>query len=167
MRTLFALFIAFGLSWSAFAQAGAPSPTPGTIDQVPDYVAFRLFFAAVAENSSPSPAETARQNDRLKPIQLTDVDKGVLVRTLAGFKNKFLNGRQVPPGTSLNAILQGTLAEMQGQMSPDGFHRLYAYVRLQKVYMKEAPLPPSTTLIIKKPLAPPTANVTVRATRDR
>jgi hypothetical protein len=142
MRALLVLFIALGLSWSAFAQPGPP-PSPSA-DLIPDYVAFRLFFAAVAGSSSPTPAETARQNDRLKPIQLTDVDKGVLVRALSRFKGKFQNGGQVPPATSLNAIVQGTLDELQGQMSKDGFQRLYAHVRLQKVYMKEAPFPPVT-----------------------
>jgi len=145
MRPLYVPLLSLALSWSAFAQAAAPPPAPGTIELVPDHVAFRLFFAAVATSSSPTPAETARQDARLKPIQLTDVDKAVLVRGLSGFKNKFLNGKQVPQATSLNAIVQGTLSDLQGQISKDGFLRLYAYVRLQKAYMKQAPLPPSTT----------------------
>src|ERR1700694_2093769 len=114
MAALCPLILALGLSWIAFAQPGPPAP--GTIDQVPDYVAFRLFFAAVAESSSLTPAETARQDGRLKPIQLTDVDKGVLLRALSGFKGNLANAQHAPQTRSLNAVVQSTLAELQGKM---------------------------------------------------
>jgi len=140
------LFLALGLGLSAFAQPGIqPPPAPGTIDQVPDYVAFRLFFAAVAGNSSPTPAETAKQDSNLKPIQLTDVDRGVLVRALSGFKSNLSNAQHAPQTTSLDAIAQSTLTDLLAQMSPYGFQRLYTYVRFQKMYMREVPFPASMT----------------------
>jgi hypothetical protein len=142
MRALQVLFISLGLSWSAFAQPGPP-PSPSA-DLIPDHTAFRLFFAAIAGSSSPTPAEAARQNARLKPIQLTDVDKDLLVRAVSGFRNKLSNAQLAPQTTSFNAVVQGTLAELLGKMSPDGFQRLYAHVRLQKQYMMQVPFPPMT-----------------------
>jgi hypothetical protein len=104
-----------------------------------------LFFAAVAENGSPTPAEAARQDARLNPIHLTGVDKAVLVRSLVSFKTNLSNAQHAPKPTPLNSVAQSTLAELMAKMSPDGFQRLYAYVRLQKIYMRDVPFPPSTT----------------------
>jgi len=135
MRALFYFVFGFGLSWTAFAQQATP---PSGVDPVPDYVAFRLFFAAVAESSSPSPAEALRQESRLKPIQLAMADKAVLVGALSTFKTNFANAR-LTPAKSLNAVAETTLAELIARMSPEGFQKLYAYVRMQKRYMGVVP----------------------------
>lgn len=139
MRVLCALlFLGVGLSTAGSAE-------PPAADSVSDYVAFRLFFAAVAENSSATPAEAARQDVKLNPIQLSGADKAVLIKALAGFKGKLQNGKQMPQTTSFSAIVHSTLADLQAQMSMDGFQRLYAHVRLQKQYMRALPFPAPVT----------------------
>jgi len=109
MSVLYHLFLIVGLGWGALAQQIANAPS--SADPIPDYLAFRLFFAAVAESSSPSPADTARQDGRLNPIQLAAVDKAVLVGELSVFKTNLASARNTPQ-TSLDVIESGIHQEV-------------------------------------------------------
>jgi len=130
------LLLVVSLAITLGTVAQQKSDPPSSIDPVPDYVAFRLFFAAVAENSSPAPAEVARQNSRLDPIRLTAADKTVLVTSLSRFKTNLADAQRMPQGRSMNDVVQSTLAELIAQMSPNGFQRLYTHVRFQKKFMR-------------------------------
>ncbi len=57
---------------------GATNP-----ELVTDVVAFTLIFSAVAENASPSATRMAEQDAKLRPIELTGADRGVLITALA------------------------------------------------------------------------------------
>ena len=139
MRTLRALLIGLGVSLGALAQTTShPSNAPGPVDPIPDHVAFRLFFTAVAENASPSPAEVARQDGKLNVIQLPAADKAALVASLARFKTNIANVQNGSKPMPLNDVVQGTLNELIAQMTPEGFRQLHTYVRFQKKYMRVA-----------------------------
>ncbi len=159
---------------SMFAQQPNQFP-PGTIDGavnpelIPDVVAFRLFFTAVAGNmsapslamtnsSSSSSAVTATpaQKAKLLPIQLSDADSGVFIQALPAFSANLLKATAAnaaaPAATtstsngqttqrSLDDIAQDTVNTMKAQMTPDGFQRLLAFVQSQKKYIKRVPYP--------------------------
>ncbi len=122
---------------------------PGSIDGatnpelIPDVVAFRLFFSAVAETASPSATQMAKQDAKLRPIELSDADKGVLVIALAQFKANLVKAQtsHTPLKTYLDDTAQSTIQSLVSSMSADGFQRLEAYVRAEKRFMKRALYP--------------------------
>ena len=148
---LFSPSLLAGLSQSAPAmQWGNQSPLPaGSIDGavnpelIPDVVAYRLFFSAAAEGSSPSSLQVVRQDAKLRPIQLAPDDKAALVDALSEFKNNIAQALTLPspvPGY-LDATAQATVDRLRTKMSAGGFQRMEAYVRSQKRLMKRVPYP--------------------------
>lgn len=136
---------------------------PGSIDgavnpeQIPDAVAFRLFFGALAApptSAGPtvagaiagqSPSASLSQRAKLAPASLTEADIGVVLNALKAFStspatatNGMANQQQA---SSFDALGQNTINTLQAQMSGDGFRRLLAHVQAQKKFIKRVPYP--------------------------
>jgi hypothetical protein len=159
----------------AFGQDRNAVMPPGSIDGsrspelIPDVVAFRLFFSALAESpqtaalvpgtpeitfSAPEPS--ARQRAILYPVQLGDGDQRILVQAASDFKDRLVNATAVnsaaspaPEGAAqsrltLDEIAQSAVTALKSKMSPDGFQRLQTFVQGQKRYMKRVPYPQTT-----------------------
>ena len=122
MRCQHVLIAAVVFTGTILAQQAAP-PSGRAI---PNYIAFRLFFAAAAVNPSASSNESARQDALLNPVQLTPADRSVLVGALASFSTNLATAQVASQGTSLDAVAQSTILQLTGKMSQDGFMRLYA-----------------------------------------
>jgi hypothetical protein len=142
-----------------FAQQGHEQILPpGSIDGrtnpelIPDIVAFRLVFAAIAEpreaiSAAPSPIPTDKQKAKLAAAGLGTADESALVDALAGFKEdvgRIVSGKATSKET-LDDAAQRTLDRVRARMSPDGFERLVAYVQSKKKLMKRIPLPDMAT----------------------
>ena len=144
MKYMMLLFLLSALPGSAMQQSSLP---PGSIDGqatpelIPDVVAFRLFFTAVAEDAQPSATQIAKQNSKLCGIHFSDADKSIFVQALPDFKSRMVPATAAPMAASLDDIAQATVNLLQTNMSPDGFQRLQAYVRIQKKRMKRFPYP--------------------------
>lgn len=138
------LLLLLPASPGAAQNSGLP---PGTIDGqatpdlIPDVVAFRLFFTAVALDSGPSATQIAKQNSKLCGIHLSQDDKSILVQTLSNFNAQLAMAQAAQVQTSFDTVAQNTVNLLQTMMSPDGFQRLQAYVRIQKKLMKRIPYP--------------------------
>lgn len=138
------------------AQSALP---PGSIDgavspdQIPDFVALRLFIAAVAVPSGGPAAQAmatsmqavARQKSKLAPAGLDDADTTVVLQAIQSWQSKVSTGASSPtnssPAVNLDATAKDLLIMLQGQMTPRGFASLMAYIRTEKKHMKIIPVP--------------------------
>jgi hypothetical protein len=161
-------FLAGLLCSGVFAQQPGVSVVPaGIIDGsvtpelIPDIVAYRLFFSALAgrtkagsSNVSPnSNSETPRQKAKLRSIGLNSADESALVAELAKFRadvdgmmaeTKARVSMGVAPSSStqsLNDIANNHVGILQSQMTTDGSARLLQYVRAEKSKMRMIPFP--------------------------
>ena len=57
-------------------------------DSIPDTLAFRHYFMAIAAHPAPSTEEGARQAAQLFPLGLSTVDRENLIKVLAAFRTK-------------------------------------------------------------------------------
>lgn len=144
MKYLLLLLLLSVLPLSAVNHSGLP---PGSIDGqatpelIPDVVAFRLFFTAVAEDAQATSAQRAKQDSKLCGIHLNTDDKSIFVQSLSGFKSRLAQAAAAPMAASFDDIAQNVVNLLQTRMSLEGFQRLQAYVRNQKKLMKRIPYP--------------------------
>jgi len=122
----------------------------GTIDGqvtpelIPDVVAFRLFFTALAVDANPSAAQQQRQESLLCAAHLSDTDKHMLLLALPDFKARLDNVAAASATLgAFDRVAQDTVSRLQSTMSPAGFQSLLDHVRGQKRYMKRVPYPTS------------------------
>jgi len=132
-----------------FAQS---TPPPGTIDgatdpaSIPDIVAFRLFFGALAETppvalaAAPSPKLVGK----LLPLNLNESDTTTLVAAVRGWQ-----ARVSPPDSTggaaapvdLDLVTKPVVDALRTSMTERGFASLLAYVRSEKRRMRRVPVP--------------------------
>lgn len=131
---------------------------PGGIDGsltpqlIPDSVAYRLFFSAVAEPITPSATQIARQQAKLSRASLTAPDLAQLVLALASYQaqSKFLDDqyRTLPlVGASQelelqhDALVSTTITQLKKLLSRDGIIRLDGLIQSEKHNMTIFPFP--------------------------
>ncbi len=156
MLTLCSLF---SPSWrvpppAALAQIALPS---GSIngatnpDQIPDFVALRLVFAALANNlpnytaiAGQSPTQpSTKQASAFRLIGLGSADTNVVLQALQAWQRQVSAVLPSPP-PNLDVIAQASLNGLEQQMSQQGFAALMSYVRAEKKNMVRV-LGPNTT----------------------
>lgn len=156
-------------AFSSLAQT-QPSPKnnlhpPGTIDgsktpeQIPDDVAYRLFFRAVSEPSNASPAQRERLRVKLLRAQLSDADLTPLVEALGNYhdgreawersyqqalsKSGALNASTVNAQfvAERDVLIKNTRDSIAARLSANGFIQLDRLVQMEKRNMVIAPFP--------------------------
>jgi hypothetical protein len=165
------LFLLVVTGLSAFAQEPRQIVLPpGTVygslhpELIPDTVACRLFFAAIAERrpfttgasaslATGAPALTPRQRAKVVSVGLSDGDESALADVLADFSEavdklmsaansqESTNKTPVSQTESLDEIAERTIAQLHSRMTVDGFERLLAHIRSEKTKMKRMPYP--------------------------
>jgi hypothetical protein len=144
------------------AQVALP---PGSVDGavnpqlIPDVVAFRLFFGALAGGASASALPqgasssvsqlqpSARQRAQLIPVGLGAADTSLLLQAVGEWQ---VSVGSLPPASSgmgsapsaptLDTVTQATVSKLQQGMSAQEFSSLVAFVRAQKKAMKRVPV---------------------------
>jgi hypothetical protein len=124
---------------------------PGAIDGavtpnlIPDVVAFRMFFVAVAETPAPGVIVSAKQQAKLNPIGLSAADQSIIVQELVQFKAAltFINsGVQNATGAATpDTLTQSLIDRLKSEMTAGAFQRLQAHVQSEKRRMKVFPVP--------------------------
>ncbi len=130
-----------------------------TPDSIPDEIARRLFFKAIAEPSSRTIDQERRQRTKLRSIQLTEDDLNVMASTMGEFHDHMEQceaeySHAVAASTTSSAafdndawqlrrdsIVESAHATLQQQLSPLGLQRLEDYIRSRKVHMVIFPPP--------------------------
>lgn len=139
---------------------------PGSIDGsknpelIPDVVAYRLFFVAVATSPQPTEAQVRRQRAFLGRIKLPDTDRRLLVSHLAKFRTEYEDfkarendaaDQQRAQGISVDAqasiarrdaLVQRHIDELKRKLTPDGMAALNAHIQKEKRNMVIAAAPP-------------------------
>jgi len=144
------LLLSFAAGVGLFAQSTAVLPQ-GAIDgavapnSIPDVVAFRMFFVAVAETPAPGVIVSAKQQAKLNPIGLSAADQSIIVQELAQFKaalTSVKSGAQNATGaTAPDTLTQSLIDRLKSEMTAAGFQSLQAYVQSEKKHMKAFPVP--------------------------
>lgn len=155
MNRAFAVLLAvLFLAVPAYSQQKRVLPA-GTIDgsvhpeQIPDSVAYRLFFVQTALPTGAAADELARQKAQLARIGLNDVDRVALASALsifyaenAAFLDKYSKGD--PDGKAIatrDSITQETINRLHGLLSLDGQHALGQFIQQEKRAMTHVPTP--------------------------
>jgi hypothetical protein len=153
----------------AVIQQSTPQPDPpGTIDGaknpelIPDAVAYRLLFLAVAEPENATDEQKARARGKIHPAGLSETDVEGFLILLAQFDqgmtaidaqiSKIRNrnplalsplsadGQQVQLLTrQMDQLVAGTIGALPEKLSEDGFARLHDYLQRAKGGMKLIP----------------------------
>ena len=128
---------------------GATNP-----DQIPDAVAYRLYFVSVSENPTPSADEAKRQHAHLGKARLSETDIQAASKVLANFKLAYaalidtynhspevLNNTN--DGLSLflakrDALVQETRDALKAVLTQDGMGAFDTNVKREKTHMKVA-----------------------------
>lgn len=144
------LLLSFAAGVGLFAQNTKLLP-PGAIDGavtpnlIPDVVAFRLFFIAVAETPAPDVIVSAKQQAKLNPIGLSAADQSIIVQELGQFKTTLTSGQAATQSASgpsfIDTVTQSTVDRLKSQMTAGGFLRLQAHVQSEKKHIKAFPVP--------------------------
>jgi hypothetical protein len=121
---------------------GATNP-----EQIPDEVAMRLFFGAVAgppasllpNSSGALLTPTPRQAAKLSPIQLNAADVSSLLQAVGTWQVQASTRNGV--AVDLDLVTQGVVTALKGNMSQQGYASLLPYVQSQKKYMKRVQVP--------------------------
>jgi hypothetical protein len=122
-------------------------------DQIPDKLAWSLYFGAVSEPPNANPSEIARQKAKLKTAHLSDVDLAQAARVLADFhvKSKDIDTRLAEDvlafestGTAIDykafiaekeTLIDNTHATLQQVLAAAGMANLEAHIRHEKQFM--------------------------------
>ena len=148
------------------AQTAAPDP-PDTIDGaknpelIPDDVAYRLIFLAIAEPEDAPPERLALARDKIAPTGLSENDTQAFLLLLTGFRKQFdaLNAQEdgifkrnfaVHPlstdaeqlrtlRTRRLQLIADTIAALPARLSDEGFAKLQEHVQREKRSMKMCP----------------------------
>lgn len=154
---------------TAATQQPIPQPDPpGTIDGaknpelIPDAVAYRLLFLAVAEPENATDEQKARARGKMNPAGLSETDVEAFLLLLAQFDQGMTainaqiskirdrnplalsplsaDGQQVVQLTSQsNQLVSDTIAALPEKLSEDGLVRLHEYLQQAKGGMKYIP----------------------------
>lgn len=148
----------------ALLAQNAPVMPPGTIDGaknpelIPDVVAYRLFFVAVATPPGPTADQQRRQTAKLARIGLTQADSQILISTLTTFYTQYpdfikrenaaadqARAAGLPidvkaSGARRDALVQSTLAGLKSALTPTGVEALEAHVQQEKAGIKIVPM---------------------------
>lgn len=146
-----------------------PPDPPGTIDGsknpelIPDEVAFRMLFLAVAEPESATEQQKARARAKIASAGLSDQDTAAFLTLLAEFHKKMSSvlaqneeirvrnpfpspyGTDWPQGVQLRKQMEqnvaDTLAALPARLSAEGMTKLRTHLENVKRGMKRIPLP--------------------------
>ena len=153
---------------STDAQPATTDP-PGTIDGaknpelIPDDVAYRVLFLAVAEPENPTEEQLARARAKISRAQLSEEDTAAFLNAATQFKAQIdslaaqaaeiskgiafvdpssVQGRQLSQlGKQQDQVLANTLGALQTGLSAEGLQRLQAHIQSIKRNMKVYPPP--------------------------
>lgn len=156
-----------GASWLALGASAQdathqnPATTPETVidgalhpDQIPDSVAYRLWFLTVSTVPNPTTKDKARQASHLGMIGLESGDRQQLLTILADFRlqwTKLVNdynesaraaiSQNSQPDTTTflqkrDDLVQHVRDTLKQVLTPDGMGKLDAFVRSEKRSMK-------------------------------
>lgn len=128
---------------------------PGTIDgakhpeQIPDLMAYRLFFVQVSLPAQPSADDSRRHEAKLGRLRLSAIDRLNLELAIAIFRDHyaaFLENYKTAPVdeaalSQRDAITQEALDRLRTSMSMAGFQELDKFIQLEKRHMKRVPMP--------------------------
>lgn len=150
---------------TAEAQSMAPQHVmvPGVIvdgsahpEQIPDLVAYRLFFVSASVPSNATSAQKLQQAGRVARVRLNAADSQTFVNALAAFKAQYsdlisnyndsvqtaLASHGEPDPSSFlrlrDGLVQSTVAQLKASLSGDGFSKLAAFIQGEKAHMKLA-----------------------------
>lgn len=157
MNRAFAAVVAvLFLAVASYSQQKRVLPA-GTIDgsvhpeQIPDSVAYRLFFVQTALPTGAAADELRRQNAQLTRIGLDPIDQLSLASVLsifyaenATFLGKYSKGD--PDGRELDtrdSITRETINRLHGVLSLDGQQKLNQFIQQEKRHMTHVPTPPA------------------------
>jgi hypothetical protein len=151
-------------------QLPAPQPDPpGTIDGaknpelIPDEVAYRMLFLAVAEPEDATDEQKARARAKIAAAQLSEEDTQAFLRLMADFhketaavlaENAKIRARNPLPDRQstdwpilvglrkrMEANVTNTIAALPARMSEDGQRKLQKHLLAVKQGIKRIPLP--------------------------
>jgi len=141
--------------WGYFAlnaQTAAPGSNPGVTnlvvlvdgskhpEQIPDDLAYRHYFLAVATHEQPSAEEQERQKAQLAPLGLSEPDRQQIVLQLGRMTTQLEAieaAREASDGTDAalasfrvrhDAVVSQTASSVRGALSADGASRLSRYI---------------------------------------
>lgn len=109
-------------------------------EQIPDDLAYRHYFLAIATHEQPSAEEQARQKAQLAPLGLSELDRQQLAQQLGRMTTQLEAieaEMEASDGTDAvlaafkarhNALVSQTAATVRGALSPDGLSRLSRYI---------------------------------------
>jgi hypothetical protein len=154
------------------SQAQPPTPRPdppGTIDGaknpelIPDEVAYRMLFLAVAEPEDATDEQKARARAKIAAAQLSEEDTQALLSLMADFhketaavlaENATIRARNPFPDRlstdwpivvelrkRMEANALNTMAALPARLSPEGVAKLQAHLAEVKRGIKRVPLP--------------------------
>jgi hypothetical protein len=161
-----------GAPETSYLQHPQPAYPPGTIDGakdpelIPDDVAYRLLFLAVAEPDHPTPEQSARARAKLRAAQLSEDDlKNIILAIASDYKRArdaldaqaqnlqlqfplaHLNPRSVE-GHELAQLAKkrdqlalDAVASLQNRLSSEGFRSLKRHIETVKRHIKLIPSP--------------------------
>jgi hypothetical protein len=154
-HSLATLLLLLCFAITAFGQAAAPAITttriPGSVtgSQVPDSVAYRMVFLSLSFATTPTKSDLLVQQSVLTATGLKDADATALLRATADFKTKYASlysqlGTSMLPSaqsfrTMRDGLVQGVLANLQRDLSPDGLTAFSAYVANEKNHIETVP----------------------------
>ena len=122
-------------------------------EQIPDKLAWSLYFGAVSESPNPKPSEIARQKAKLRSAHLADPDIAQAARVLVNFhvKSKDIDARLAEAvssfertGVAVNhsafmserqALVDNTHSSLKELLSASGMAYLEAHIRDEKRFM--------------------------------
>ena len=160
MRLLYmpTMLVCFTVLLSA-RQAQTTNTTPDGVidgpknpDLIPDAVAFRLFFAAVAEPPAATAEQLKRQHEKLRYASLQDSDIAIVSDVLSTFHSRFNSGSAVLTPNALpediqaaylvrEKVVSDTRDELKRRLAPTSLTNLEQYIKSRKVNMKMYPEP--------------------------
>jgi len=128
---------------------------PGTIDgkdhpeQIPDLMAYRLFFVQLMLSPSPTLDENRRYDAKLSRIGLSDFDRVVVQVAASNFQKRyafFLQQYKTAPVDDAaiaqrDSIAQDTIQDLHMSLSANGWKRFRAFIQGEKRHMKRIPMP--------------------------
>ena len=109
-------------------------------EQIPDDLAYRHYFLAIATHEQPSADEQERQKAQLAPLGLSELDRQQIVQQLGRMTTQLKAieaAREVSDGTDAalagfrerhDALVSQTAASVRGALSADGASRLSRYI---------------------------------------
>lgn len=125
-------------------------------EQIPDLIAYRLFFVASSVPPNANQKDSLRQQSQLKKLPLADADLQAFVAEMADFSQTYgdliqnyndsvqfaVSKNNTPDGDSFlqrrDLLVRAAVDQLRVALSPEGFSRLEATIQAEKFYMKIA-----------------------------